>query len=183
MPITIDPTVGGIAANSYSTIAQLNTFALAASPSDAAAWTALSTDDAKAPFLVRATRILDTIPFPGSSVAFAQALKWPRWGVVAPVGFAFGVPWSDYYYPPDIIPPAVLSAHAMLTVFLAANAGADPFGPGDAGPLSALKVGAVDLTFRDGAQTTGRDFLAREIYPVLAAGNCAGAAHSLRLTR
>jgi len=183
MPITIDTTIGGASANSYNTIAQLDAYALGVNPDAAAAWAALATDDAKAPFAVRATRILDTIAFPGTMVAFAQALQWPRWGVVAPVGFAFGVPWSDYYYPPDVIPPAVLAAHAALAVFLAVHASSDPFGPGDAGPLSALKVGAVDLTFREGAQTVGRDFLAREIYPILAAGKCAGAAHSVRLSR
>lgn len=183
MSITIDTTIGGATANSYNAVAQVDAYAIGAQPSDAAAWAALATDDAKAVFLIRATRVLDTVPFSGLLVSTTQALQWPRVGVDIPVGFGLFFGFYGAYYPPTVIPPAVMEAHARLTLFLAVNATNDPFSTGDAGPLSALKVGSLDLTFRAGAATTGRDFLEREIYPILAKGNCTGSARSVRLTR
>ena len=182
MPLVIDATVGGANSNSYNLASEVDAYALGMAPSDAAVWAALANDTAKAPFVVRAARVLDTIPFPGAQVSYTQALMWPRWGVEAPVSTA-DLMFYGRFYDPTIIPPAVKKAHSQLSVYLAVNAGTDPFAGGDAGPLTELHVGPVDLKFRDGAQGAGRDYLEREIYPILRAGNCAGSAHTVRLTR
>lgn len=192
MTLLLDFTIGGASANSYQSLADIDSYAEAMSPSDAAAWAAIETDavDAtytKTTFAVRATRILDTIPFPGSPVTITQALMWPRYGVEAPV---VSSEWLLYgaYYPTDSIPAPVRKAQAQLAVYLAvqAAAGTDPFGGSEAGVLSALRVGPIGLTFRPDASSSpaaGRDYLEREIYPILVAGNCAGAARGVRLTR
>lgn len=189
MSITIDTTVGGASANSYNTIAQVAAYAETMSPADAAAWLAIDDtaddpDQTKSAYLVRAARLLDTIPFPGSLVTMTQALQWPRFGVDVPLATGD----NGYYgafYPVDQIPACVLRAHAQLAVFLATQS-SDVFGVGESGLLSALKVGPIDLTFQPtamNAATTGRDYLEREIYPLLRAGNCVGSARSVRLTR
>lgn len=185
MPLTLDPTVGGASANTYNAVVELDTFALSAAPADAAAWNALATDDDKAPFAVRAARILDTIPFPGAMASSTQARQWPRNGVQMPVVYG-DLAYYGAYYPPDVIPPAVKTAHAALTVYLAANATTDPFAGGEAGALSGLKVGPIDLSYRTDASSApaaGRDFVQREIMPLLAAGNCVASSREVRLTR
>lgn len=185
MPITLDPTVAGASANTYTTVAEVDAFALSADPVQAAAWAALATDDAKAPFMVRAARLLDTIPFDGAMASTTQALQWPRNGVPQPVVYG-DLAYYGAYYPMTEIPPCVKTAHAALSVYLAANSTTDPFAGGDAGALSGLKVGPIQLSYRVEAGTfpsTGRDYLQREILPILAAGNVVGSSREVRLTR
>jgi hypothetical protein len=83
--MAIDTTIGGVAADSYASVAAADSYAAADLGRYAAAWAAATTDQ-KERALKRAARDLDT--YVGSSAARwdeFQALVFPRWEDVHPV--------------------------------------------------------------------------------------------------
>lgn len=84
MSVTIDATAGGASANSYATLAEAETYfeeRLHTTVWDAA------TGDAKKAALVWARKLIDDrIQWAGTIADTAQALRWPRSGVVNPDG-------------------------------------------------------------------------------------------------
>lgn len=174
MAVVIDATVGGAAANSYST--QLEVDAYAEASSYAAAWAAVLSAS-KSAKIVRAARLLGVLAFPGWRATSTQALPWPRAGVETPAGGA---------YDTTSIPSAVKAAQAELCGWLAAadaassdNPALDPFLG-----LANLSVGALTIT-PDVLRRTApvQDFLARVVAPILRAGNCLSPAGVVRLVR
>lgn len=102
MPLTLDATVGGPAANSYSTVAGADTHA--EYRIGGAAFIALTADQ-KIQALVTAARDIDTLElepgFLGDRVDDVQALAWPRSG-------------TDY--PDDELPDSLVRANIELAM-------------------------------------------------------------------
>lgn len=101
MPLALDATVGGAAANSYATVEDADE-ALDYRVG-AAAWSGLAADD-KIRALVTATRDLDTLEFIGVRATSTQALEWPRTGTP---------------YPADVVPAAIVMATVERALELA----------------------------------------------------------------
>ena len=80
MPVTVDATVGGAAANSYLTRARAST--LLEARLDTAPWDT-AVEDSQNRALVQATRLIDLrVVWLGTRASETQALAWPRSGVV-----------------------------------------------------------------------------------------------------
>jgi hypothetical protein len=184
--LVLDATVGGATANSYNTIAELTAYALGSFESDI--WEAADDKALRTLYAVRATRLLDTSAYyPGNPASTTQALQFPRYGVSNPAGGASydGVSmWGDYSS--TVIPPCVKSAHAQLTLWLAAQIAAgvtdNPFTAltGGAG-LDSLSVGPISLAFSKIGVAEGMTYFNTVIIPILEAGGCV--LSSSRLTR
>jgi hypothetical protein len=81
--VTIVATPGDPTANSYVDVATADAYFV--NRPAGSAWTALSTSAAKEPFLIYATRILETrVQWDGLRTNTTQALDWPRTGVIDP---------------------------------------------------------------------------------------------------
>ncbi len=100
MAITIDATVGGLASNSYSTLADAIAYFDGRLHSDF--WDGASTED-RNKALVSATTRLDHENFIGGRVTALQALRWPRTGIVDRDGVNVGndeivkdIIWATY---------------------------------------------------------------------------------------
>lgn len=128
MPITVTVEDGsGIAgANSYASVASADAYF--ASRPRSTAWTSLVGDDAKAPFMIHATRLLDSaVTWSGEKVADDQALQFPRYIDGENVG----------------VPPVIMTALYELAIALI---GKDLTAePGSASGFSAIKVGPIEL--------------------------------------
>lgn len=174
MSVTIITTVGSASANSYNALADITTHA--AGTPWSAAWVAATNQDVLA---VTAARVLDGLALLGWPVDATQALAFPRYGITHPSGTA---------YPTDSYPACVTRAHAHLAAWLASLSTTDlaaAFGVDPTAGVSSLSVGsgAVSITFRPQVQAAGRDFLRREVWPILAAGGVLGPVGSVRLVR
>lgn len=97
MPVVIDATVGGAAANSYITLAEAENYAQ--TELDISAWTGATTDR-KNRSLVSATRYIDFLQFIGERASTTQALDWPRSDVET----------SERTYPSNAIPSEIKRA-------------------------------------------------------------------------
>jgi hypothetical protein len=81
MSVTVVATPGASDANSYVTIAEAAAYF--AARLGGSAWDDLAVDgDDQARALITATRRLDLESFPGTRAVHAQALAWPRYGVL-----------------------------------------------------------------------------------------------------
>jgi len=87
MAATIDATVGGAASNSYSTVADADTYF--ETRLNASAWETDATADDKVRALIQATFRLDQEDYQGDKVATGQALEWPRVGATDRDGHEF----------------------------------------------------------------------------------------------
>lgn len=137
---TIVTTVGGASANSYASIAQATAYN--AAHIHGASWAAaVELDQCKA--LQTATRTLDAMmDWYGEVVSDTQALLWPRY-------HAYG--GNGLTVPSTIYPPELVNATAELArLLLASDLSADL--PADAQGVSAMTVGPLSFTFREGAQ-------------------------------
>ena len=109
MALTIDASVGGAAANSYATEAEV--IAYMATRLNASAWTTLSgsscTETEKAA-MIEAQRELSVLQWAGTQASSTQALQWPRYWVSNPDD-----PWK-YYYLSTVVPTRVKNAQAEL---------------------------------------------------------------------
>lgn len=76
--VTVENGTGVTGANSYASVADADAYFLTRPRSTA--WTALADADAKAPFLIHATRILDrSFVWIGAKDDALNALEWPRY--------------------------------------------------------------------------------------------------------
>ena len=138
----LDATVGGTTANSYVTldeaVAYMETNLYAAS------WLDLDSD-VQEQTLMMATRQLDTLCFLGQKATAAQALKWPRTGLVS----------DGYPVPSDVIPMAIKIATCEQARVVA---GRDTTAQSDAEVqgLEKIKAGSVELVFKEGGSSSGK---------------------------
>lgn len=105
MAVVIDATVGGAASNSFSTLAESETYM--ESRLNGATWTAATTDN-KNRALVEATRLLSIKQWRGERASSTQALAWPRFNAPDPDNP------NGWYYESDVIPQRVKDATAEL---------------------------------------------------------------------
>ena len=149
MPTAIDATVGGVAANSYITVAEGDTFA--ADVLGTVAWSA-ATSDNKIRALLIATARLDELEWIGAMAATTQALSWPRTGAEC----------HEKVYTSLVIPYEVKRGTFDLANLLLKDITVDPFStvaqvtgelvPGisnQALKAVALGNGALSLDFKD----------------------------------
>lgn len=139
MACTIDATVGGAAANSYSTTAEANAYH--DTHLYASVWTGV--DETKCKALQMATRLLDAMfDWYGEAADDDQRLSWPRIGVEGRVGIIEST----------VLPDELKEATAELArQLLASNTTADS--AVEVQGLTALKVGPIELSF---GSATGR---------------------------
>ena len=90
MPITIDATVGGASANSFSTLVEADSFI--EGRLNVSTWETDASDDTKNRALVEASRWLDRLTWIGLRADNTQALSWPRQAAINPDS-----PTSQYY--------------------------------------------------------------------------------------
>jgi hypothetical protein len=136
MPLVLDATAGSPSANSYATRSE----ALAYLESRLYAVTdwLVQTDGDKDAALVWATRLLDNhLTWAGARTYVNQALDWPRQGIVDKGGFSV--------LPYNVVPQEIKNAAAELAFQLTQS---DPTAGGDAGNISRLKAGPVEITYK-----------------------------------
>jgi len=132
--ITIIATAGAVDANSYLTLAEMETIIHQRPHHDS--WDALvgsSADDIKKAALIWATRILDTLNWKGIRASETQALRWPREGV--------------YYYDDLLLDETSIPEHLKVaTSELAFNLNADDR-LSDSGTegFKSIQVGSIKL--------------------------------------
>ena len=131
MAASIDTTVGGASANSYVTLAEADAYF--DEHLNVTDWTD-ATDDLKNRALIQAARRLDQLSFNGGKATEAQALKWPRIGVVDDEGYGIDS---------DEIPQQMKDAQcelalAMLASDLLADTGLEGFEMVEVGPVKAV---------------------------------------------
>lgn len=173
MAVTIDATVGGIAANSYVVKADVDAYA----PYTvfASAWTAYAADPGV--LIVRARRALDMMAFQGTATTLTQLLPWPRWNVPSPV---WGM-WDS-----ASIPQPLKDAQCHIAAYLSSVVATDPdpFGFDDTSwKLKEISVSTLKVAFVPYAAGTGWVFIATVIKPMLAQYNLLGASGAVRLVR
>lgn len=119
MAVTIDPTAGGISANSLVTEAQA--IAFANTRLNLTGWTTIAGDtctDNERRALIEATRQLSALVYRGVKATQEQALAWPR--LLAPDPDAGAV--YMIYFDASIIPQRIADATCELAIaFLAAG--------------------------------------------------------------
>lgn len=137
MAITLTATVGSASANSYSTLAEANTYH-DGHPYGSVWDTAAGGTDQKNRALITATKLLDTwFTWKGSVVGSTQALLWPRVAAVGPNG---------YEEPSDDIPTRIKDATAELArQLLAEDRTAD--NEAEVKGLKRMKVGSIEMEF------------------------------------
>ena len=147
MPVTLDPTVGGVNANAYADVAFADSYFN--ERMHAAAWTSVVDTDTKNRALISATRRIDLLRFRGYRTSDAQALSWPRQYVPkrdtnAP--HPIDVNYGTYYWPKDEIPLGVRWAMCETGLWLLTRA-ADPATPDPLANFSSINVpGALSVT-------------------------------------
>jgi hypothetical protein len=120
----------------------------------AAAWTALNAD-AKARYLVNATRLLDSmVEWIGDRYSRDQKLSWPRVNAFV----------DGFYVENTIVPTPVMDATIELMVFNMANAG-ELSSPTNSA-FDSVKVGPITIDFNEGVADTGKKFFP-DILPYL----------------
>lgn len=144
MACTIDDTVGGLASNSYVSIADSDAYidTRMAGPTGNDAWVfAIAEDKCRA--LQTATRFLDHwVEWDGVASSYQQRLAWPRWGLLTITGDTIQ---------PDEIPDEIKYAATELALILIAEDVAAQQDQEKSG-LTGLSVGSVSLQFaRPGA--------------------------------
>lgn len=131
MALTLDATVGGSSANSYSTLAAANSYH--DGRLHKAVWTD-ALDAEKDSALVWATRLIDAhTDWYGSKQTIDQSLRWPRYGASGRDG---------YYIPINTVPSAVQNAVAELARLLISS---DRTIDADTLGFDAIKVGPISI--------------------------------------
>jgi len=138
MPIVLDATVGGVASNTYCTLAEAETYYLSRIP--LAAWSA-ATNDQKNAALAMATRLLDVkYEWASWSTDELQALQWPRSAVLDFLQLT--------YILDTVIPPQLKNAEAEFAgQLLAEDRSLDS--DIETKGVTSLAVGSISLTFKN----------------------------------
>ena len=133
MALTLDATVGGASANSYTTATEGDTYH--ETRLFAAAWDG-ATAAIKEAALVWATSMLDRhFDWAGSKFSLTQALRWPRFGALDRDGELFDS---------DVLPPELKDAVSELArLLIDADRGAEKGTEG----FSKIKVDVIELQF------------------------------------
>lgn len=173
MPVVLDVTVGGAAANSYATLADAETLASTLYPVSAG-WLSATTDE-KNRALYQARIELDQERFTGDRVDTTQACAWPRARVPKPGGGGSGYGLgggSVGFYLTTEIPAAVQRAQIVRAIYVVdrvtANNGS--LVPDDLAGVSSVSFGSeLSLTLDPGVTSqTDRDrHFATVIRPIL----------------
>lgn len=159
MPLILDATPGGAAANSYVSVADAQAYFDARM--HVSAWTNATTPN-KELALCAATARLEQEGYTGWRYSDAQRLKWPRDGAKDEDGVVFG---------PADVPDRVKFATCELALHMLAAGTTDTQAASGLEPFAALSVaGSVDLTLRDIAPAPGAlpTPVVRWLRPVLA---------------
>jgi hypothetical protein len=138
MAIVLDPTVGGVSANSYASLAEAATYFTGHAHMEA--WDD-ATDDERNRALVTAARLLDThVEWAGWPVTETQARAWPRSGLLYT---------SGYVVSSAVIPTPLKYAQFELAQYLLTT---DPSAASDTAGIKRVKAGAIEVEF-DGSVT------------------------------
>lgn len=144
MAITLDPSVGGLATNSYGSLVEADAYFEARLFSDA--WTAVVVSDTKKAALISAFNRLEEEQFCGYKASVSQRSQWPRLS-----------PYSDGYEDEMIaavlngtaIPREVIESQFELAIALLTR-GQDASAPNALADFSALALpGGLSLTMAD----------------------------------
>lgn len=154
MTLTLDPTVGGQAANSYLSVTDANTI-LDGVP-NATAWTS-AVQASREVALAYATQLLDAVSYQGWKASTAQALQWPRQTVrdpdAGPPGAGYGSKTAGswgVYLDYTKIPKRIQRGCAMLALEILRAGTSDVWGVEPTANVAQKSVaGAVTTTFVD----------------------------------
>ena len=135
---TLDATVGGGSSNTYATLAEADQYH-ENRPASSQVWTSTQpTDDEKNKALLFATLQMQAIiEWTGSPNTTAQALAWPRQGMVEPNGASV----SSSVIPQQIKDAQSEFARQLIKSDLTADSAIEKYG------VEKLKVGSVDIAF------------------------------------
>lgn len=161
--MAIDATVGGTDADSYSTVAEADTYFGTDSRLGATAWSGETTAQQEAA-LKMATRRVDMERFEGIKLASGQALKWPRMHATDDDGEE---------YPTDVIPGIIQQAtwEMALVYLIADDDGKVPQMDTGLEEFRRAKIGPMEIE-RDEGFRAGKlpDHVRRILSPALAGG-------------
>lgn len=154
MAAVIDATLSGASANSYVTLAAADTYF--ETVPDSSTWTD-KTDDAKNRALISATRWIDALSFYGDRCTETQALKWPR---------------DDYKVDGielacTLIPEPIKTATYELARALANDTDAITGSTGTTGLYDEVKLGDLQVKYKDSSMTPGVINNVFDVYPWL----------------
>ena len=154
MAAVIDATIGGASANSYVTLADADAY-FETTP-DATNWDD-KTNDQKNRALISATRWIDALSFYGKRCSETQALKWPR---------------EDYKVDGielacTLIPVGVEIATYELARALANDTDAITGSTGTTGLYDEVKLGDLQVRYKDSSMTPGVINNVFDVYPWL----------------
>lgn len=146
--MALDATVSGTTTNSYLTDAQFTAYA---SGSLASTRLTTSTVDTRERALRTAARMLNRLFYQGRVKITAQALQWPRFGVVNPDRWGFLLD--------DVsIPQRVQDAQAELALALLAEGEVSPDGTLPKSTLyESTKVDVIEVAYRASATASASD--------------------------
>jgi hypothetical protein len=186
MALTLDATVGGVSANAYLT--QVAAQALLDGVPNADAWTNASATGggAREQALVYATQLLDAIAYKGIKTNAAQALLWPRGGVLDPdygdgsdafSGYILsGGGQFGYYLDMAILPARILRATTMLALEILRAGTSDIWGVDATANIAKKDIGGaiateyIDVRYRRFGLRVYPSVW-REIFPLTLAAN------------
>lgn len=154
MAAVIDATLGGASANSYVTLADADAY-FETTP-DSTNWDD-KTNDQKNRALISATRWIDALSFYGARCSETQALKWPR---------------EDYKVDGielacTLIPVGIEVATYELARALANDTDAITGSTGTTGLYDEVKLGDLQVKYKDSSMTPGVINNVFDVYPWL----------------
>ena len=179
MPSTLDATPGGVASNTYASLAEANLyFDDTLNTTD---WTNASSDN-QSRALLMATRILeDTVRWQGVPASSAQALSWPRRGILTQVSEDSGGVFFrrqiiktlggllsplGIELPYNEIPQFLKNATAELARSLLQG---DRIVEQDSGKINSITIPGLSIgSFGGGGSSTQRSFIPPHVYQMIA---------------
>jgi hypothetical protein len=162
MAVTIDATVGGASSNSFTTLAEANTYM--ESRLNASSWETDATDDEKNRALVEATRELSVMHWLGERTDGTQALSWPRQWAHDPDS-----PIQDYYAT-TVIPQRVKDATMELALQFVKNGTTDVAALDPQSGIKRKKIDVIETEYDTARRPVGLNAypsVTRHIKPLL----------------
>ena len=141
MPLVVDATVGGVNANSFQTVAEIDDYFLSRVPSSVAAqWSDLTPAEKDAAAVMATTWITALVHWTQYPTTLTQALPWPQYGQLKRNGLE--------YVSDSVIPQELKNCHAEVALYLSQE---DRIAESDVIKLGIqrIKAGSVDLQFRE----------------------------------
>jgi hypothetical protein len=166
--MAIDSTVGGIASNSYVSLAEA--VAYFADRIHAGNWYDLSTND-REKVLITSTSIIDWyVDWKGSKTSQEQAREWPRTGVIT----------SDGSIPSDVIP---IQVKVAVYAFSLSSAVKDRVADGSLDGLSEVRASSLMIKTDDGVYNSNPSAIPDKIWKILQGLTVKGSSGVIRLIR